>query len=84
MFHGSIPALVTPFAADGSVDFAAFDAFVEWQVQSGSTALVPCGTTGESATLTIDEHNAVVSACVKAAAGRVPVIAGCAKVVALT
>jgi 4-hydroxy-tetrahydrodipicolinate synthase len=70
MFHGSIPALVTPFTADGAVDFAAFEAFVDWQI-------VPCGTTGESATLTIDEHNAVVSACVAAAAGRVPVIAGC-------
>ena len=77
MFHGSIPALVTPFAADGGVDFAAFEAFVDWQIVSGSAALVPCGTTGESATLTIGEHNAVVSACIKAAAGRVPVIAGC-------
>ena len=77
MFHGSIPALVTPFTADGAVDFAAFEAFVDWQIVSGSTALVPCGTTGESATLSIDEHNAVVSACVTAAAGRVPVIAGC-------
>ena len=77
MFHGSIPALVTPFTADGNVDFAAFAAFVDWQIISGSSALVPCGTTGESATLTIAEHNAVVSACVEAAAGRVPVIAGC-------
>ena len=77
MFHGSIPALVTPFTAGGAVDWAAFAAFVDWQVACGSTALVPCGTTGESATLTIDEHNAVISACVAAAAGRVPVIAGC-------
>ena len=77
MFHGSIPALVTPFTADGAVDFAAFEAFVDWQIVSGSAALVPCGTTGESATLSIDEHNAVVSACVAAAGGRVPVIAGC-------
>ena len=77
MFHGSIPALVTPFTADGAVDWATFEAFVEWQIVSGSTALVPCGTTGESATLTIAEHNAVVSACVTASAGRVPVIAGC-------
>lgn len=76
MFHGSIPALVTPFTADGAVDWAAFEAFVEWQVVSGSAALVPCGTTGESATLTIVEHNDVVTACV-AAAGAVPVIAGC-------
>ena len=77
MFHGSIPAPVTPFTADGAVDFAAFEAFVDWQVTSGSAALVPCGTTGEAATLTIDEHNAVISACVTGSAGRVPVIAGC-------
>ena len=77
MFHGSIPALVTPFTADGAVDFAAFEAFVDWQVTAGSAGLVPCGTTGEAATLSIAEHNAVVSACVTAAAGRVPVIAGC-------
>lgn len=75
-FYGSIPALVTPFR-DGAVDFAAFEAFVEWQIAEGSTGLVPCGTTGESATMTIDEHNAVVGATIKAAAGRVPVIAGC-------
>ncbi len=77
MFNGSIPALVTPFTADGGVDWATFDAFVDWQIVGGSAALVPCGTTGESATLTIAEHNAVISACVQAAAGRVPVIAGC-------
>lgn len=77
MFTGSIPALVTPFTADGGVDWAAFAAFVDWQITSGSAALVPCGTTGESATLTIAEHNEVVTACVAAARGRVPVIAGC-------
>lgn len=76
MFDGSIPALVTPFAG-GAVDAAAFAAFVDWQIAGGSTALVPCGTTGESATLTIDEHNDVVALAVDAAAGRVPVIAGC-------
>lgn len=76
MFHGSIPALVTPFK-DGAVDAEAFQRFVDWQVASGSTALVPCGTTGESATLTIDEHNHVIALTVEAAAGRVPVIAGC-------
>ncbi len=77
MFHGSIPALVTPFTASGEVDFAAFAAFVDWQVTSGSAALAPCGTTGESATLTIAEHDAVVAKCIEVAAGRVPVIAGC-------
>ncbi|MGI4880784.1 MAG: 4-hydroxy-tetrahydrodipicolinate synthase [Janthinobacterium lividum] len=76
MFNGSIPALVTPFK-DGKVDEVAFASFVDWQVASGSTALVPCGTTGESATLTIDEHNRVIALTVEAAGGRVPVIAGC-------
>jgi 4-hydroxy-tetrahydrodipicolinate synthase len=76
MFQGSIPALVTPFG-NGRVDEDAFTAFVKWQIEEGSSALVPCGTTGESATMTIDEHNRVVALCVAAAAGRVPVIAGC-------
>ena len=75
-FYGSIPALVTPFR-DGAVDFATFEAFVDWQIAEGSAGLVPCGTTGESATMTIEEHNAVIAACIKAANGRVPVIAGC-------
>lgn len=76
MFQGSIPALVTPFR-DGRVDEKAFAAFVDWQIREGSSGLVPCGTTGESATMTIDEHNHVVDVCIKAADGRVPVIAGC-------
>jgi 4-hydroxy-tetrahydrodipicolinate synthase len=76
MFSGSIPALVTPFR-DGKVDEAAFRAFVDWQIAQGSTGLVPCGTTGESATMTIEEHNRVVAVCVEQSAGRVPVIAGC-------
>mgnify|MGYP003576639032 FL=1 len=76
MFQGSIPALVTPFG-NGRVDEGAFSAFVKWQIEQGSGALVPCGTTGESATMTIAEHNRVVALCVEAAAGKVPVIAGC-------
>lgn len=76
MFQGSIPALVTPFA-NGAVDEAAFRALVDWQIAEGSSALVPCGTTGESATLTDAEHHRVIDLCVEAAAGRVPVIAGC-------
>ena len=76
MFSGSIPALVTPFR-DGKVDESAFRAFVDWQIEQGSSGLVPCGTTGESATMTIEEHNRVVRICVEQAAGRVPVIAGC-------
>ena len=76
MFSGSIPALVTPIR-DGAVDEAAFRALVDWQVESGSSGLVPCGTTGESATMSIAEHDRVVALCVEQAAGRVPVIAGC-------
>jgi 4-hydroxy-tetrahydrodipicolinate synthase len=73
--HGSIPALITPFR-DGRVDIKAFEAFVEWQIGEGSHGLVPCGTTGESPTLSDDEFAAVVGAAVKVAKGRVPVIAG--------
>ncbi|MEM0908685.1 MAG: 4-hydroxy-tetrahydrodipicolinate synthase [Pseudomonadota bacterium] len=75
MFNGSITALVTPFR-DGALDEKAFTDLVEWQVASGTNGLVPVGTTGESPTLTHDEHQRVVDLCVQAAAGRVPVIAG--------
>jgi 4-hydroxy-tetrahydrodipicolinate synthase len=75
MFHGSIPALITPFR-NGTVDERAFQDFVEWQIGEGSHGLVPCGTTGESATLSVQEHLRVVKLCVEAARGRVPVIAG--------
>lgn len=74
-FYGSIPALITPFR-NGIVDERAFQTFVERQISEGSHALVPCGTTGESATLSTQEHARVVELCVEAAAGRVPVIAG--------
>ena len=76
MFKGSIPALVTPFADDGSFAEDVFAQFVEWQIAEGSSGVVPVGTTGESPTLTHDEHKRVVDVCVKVAAGRVPVIAG--------
>lgn len=76
MFRGSIPALVTPFR-DESFDEQEFRALVDWQIESGSSALVPCGTTGESATMSIEEHNHIVSVCIDQAKGRVPVIAGC-------
>lgn len=76
MFKGSIPALITPFKGD-EVDFDAFEALVERQIAAGSGALVPCGTTGESATLSHEEHRAVVKRCVEIVRGRVPVIAGC-------
>ena len=74
MFFGSIPALVTPFSG-GRVAEDTFRAFVDWQIAEGSNALVPCGTTGEVATLSKDEHRQVVAAAVQAANGRVPVIA---------
>ena len=76
MFSGSIPALVTPFAADGAFDEAAYRELIEWQIAEGSSALVSCGTTGEAATLDLREHFHVVAVCVEQARGRVPVIAG--------
>ena len=76
MFFGSIPALVTPFAA-GRVNEAAFRELVGWQIDEGSNALVPCGTTGEAATLTTEEHRRLIEITVEVARGRVPVIAGC-------
>ena len=76
MFFGSIPALVTPFSG-GRVAEDTLAAFVEWQIAEGSNALVPCGTTGEVATLSTDEHRQVVARTVEVAKGRVPVIAGC-------
>ena len=75
MFKGSITALVTPFK-DGEIDEKAFRDLIEFQIESGSDGLVPCGTTGESATLTHEEHNRVIELTIEAASGRVPVIAG--------
>jgi 4-hydroxy-tetrahydrodipicolinate synthase len=76
MFKGSIPALVTPFDKDGALDLDALAALVEWHIAEGSHGLVPCGTTGESPTLSHEEHMRVVAEVVKVAAGRIPVIAG--------
>ena len=73
---GSIPALVTPFRADDTVDDTAFRDLVEWQIAEGSSALVVCGTTSEAATLTAAEHFELVRVCVEQVNGRVPVIAG--------
>lgn len=75
MFRGSLTALVTPFK-DDAVDFEALKAIVDWQIAEGSHGLVPVGTTGESPTLTHEEHEQVIEAVVTATAGRVPVIAG--------
>lgn len=75
MFKGSMPALITPFK-NGKVDEDALKALVEWHIAEGSHGLVPVGTTGESPTLTHDEHERVIEVVVQTAAGRVPVIAG--------
>lgn len=75
MFKGSITALITPFK-DGEIDWKAFETFVDWQISQGTHALVPCGTTGESPTLSHKEHREVIQRCLKVAKGRVPVIAG--------
>jgi 4-hydroxy-tetrahydrodipicolinate synthase len=74
-FRGSIPALITPMK-NGSIDEAAFRKLIEWQIREGSHGVVPVGTTGESPTLTPEEHKRVVEIAVETAAGRVPVIAG--------
>ncbi len=74
-FHGSMPALVTPFK-DGKIDEQAFRALIDLQITAGSHGLVPVGTTGESPTLSLDEHRRAVAICIDEARGRVPVIAG--------
>lgn len=76
MFKGSLPALVTPFDETGAFDESVFETFVGWQISEGSHGVVPVGTTGESPTLSHDEHKRVVELCVKTVNGRVPVIAG--------
>jgi 4-hydroxy-tetrahydrodipicolinate synthase len=75
MFSGSLVALVTPFRG-GEVDYAALERLVEWHVEQGTDGLVPVGTTGESPTVTVEEHEKIIQTVVKRAAGRVPVIAG--------
>lgn len=80
-FHGAITALVTPFVSAGGgkgngLDEAAYKKLVEWQIAQGIHGIVPCGTTGESPTLSADEHNRVVETCVQTARGRVTIIAG--------
>ncbi len=75
LFRGSYVALVTPFS-NGVVDEAAFRKLVSWQIDQGTNGLIPVGTTGESPTLSHDEHKQVVELCIDEAAGRVPVIAG--------
>ena len=76
MFSGSIVALVTPMQADGAVDNGALERLVEFHVENGTNGIVAVGTTGESCTLTVEEHIDVVKRVVKRAAGRIPVLAG--------
>jgi len=75
MFHGAIVATITPFR-NGKLDASALKRLVEFQIRNGTDGIVPCGTTGESATLTYEEHERVIDLVLEAAAGRVPVIAG--------
>ena len=76
MLWGSIVALITPMRANGAVDWPALDALIDWHIESGTHGIVPVGTTGESATLTAEEHKQVVQRAIERAAGHVPVIAG--------
>ena len=75
VFSGSCTALVTPFK-NGQIDKEAFCNLIDWQIENGTAGLIPVGTTGESPTLSHEEHDLVVELCIKQAAGRVPVIAG--------
>ena len=75
MFKGSITALVTPFKGD-NLDINAFEKFIEFQISNGSNGIVPCGTTGESPTISHDEHKKLIEVAVKSSNGRIPVIAG--------
>ncbi len=75
MFQGSMTALITPFK-DGKVDEDAFRSFIDWQIEEGTEAVIPCGTTGESPTLDHQEHMMVTEICIDAVDGRIPVIAG--------
>jgi 4-hydroxy-tetrahydrodipicolinate synthase len=76
MFKGSMVPIITPFRKNGKVDEAALRSLIKWQIAEGTDAIIPCGTTGESATLDYKEHTRVIEVAVKAAGGRVPVIAG--------
>ncbi|MBX2835073.1 MAG: 4-hydroxy-tetrahydrodipicolinate synthase [Micavibrio sp.] len=75
MFKGCITAMITPLSG-GQIDWEAFEKFIEWQIEQGVHGLVPCGTTGESPTLSHDEHNAIIKRCVEVVKGRIPVLAG--------
>lgn len=76
MFHGSMVAIITPFDAEGNFDEESYRQLIEFQIENGTDVIVPCGTTGESATLNYDEHNRVIKTCIEQVNKRVPVIAG--------
>lgn len=76
MFHGSMTAIITPFDEQGNVDEESYRKLIEFQIENGTDVIVPCGTTGESATLNYDEHNQVIKICIDQVKKRVPVIAG--------
>src|SRR4051812_24684986 len=76
MFKGSFVALITPMRGDGTIDEEAFRSFVDWQIREGTDGIVPVGTTGESPTLSHDEHKRVVEMAIEVSDGRVPVVAG--------
>ncbi len=76
IFQGAGVAIITPFHADGSVNYEKFAELIEFQIANGTDAIIVCGTTGESATLTMEEHSQVIAFCIKQVAGRIPVVAG--------
>jgi len=76
MFHGSMTAIITPFDEQGNVDEESYRQLIEFQIENGTDVIVPCGTTGESATLNYHEHNRVIDICIEQVNKRVPVIAG--------
>jgi len=76
VFKGSIVAIVTPFNQDGSIDFNSLEQLVEWHIESGTNGILPCGTTGESPTLSHEEHDLVVDSVIKFVDKRIPVLAG--------
>ncbi len=76
MFHGSMVAIITPFTAEGNFDEESYRRLIEFQIENGTDAIVPCGTTGESATLSYEEHDRVIKTCIEQVNKRIPVIAG--------
>lgn len=76
MFHGSMTAIITPFDEQGNFDEESYRQLIEFQIENGTDVIVPCGTTGESATLNYEEHNQVIAACIDQVNKRIPVVAG--------